>query len=86
MPLVSDALPGYVSEAALGFFAPKKTPAPIIKQLNAGIQQALKSIDPQVIANNGVEIVGSSKEDFTRFIKADMAKMGEVIKSGSFSN
>ena len=86
LPPVSDALPGYASEAAIGFFAPKKTPVPIIRILNSGIQQALKGLEPQLIFNAGVEIVGGSPEDFARFIKADMAKMGEVIKSGSFSN
>ena len=86
LPPVSEALPGYVSEAAIGFFAPKKTPAPIIRTLNNGIQQALKGLDAQLVFNAGVEIVGGSPEDFARFIKADMAKMGEVIKSGSFSN
>ena len=86
LPPVSDALPGYTSEAAIGFFAPRKTPAPIIKLLNSAISQALKGLDSQLVFNAGVEIVGGSPEDFARFIKADMAKMGEVIKSGSFSN
>jgi len=86
LPPVSDALPGYVSEAAIGFFAPKKTPAPIIKILNNSMQQALKGLDPQLVFNAGVEVVGSSPEEFARFIAADRAKMGEVIKSGSFSN
>lgn len=86
LPPVSDALPGYVSEAAIGFFAPKKTPVPIIKILNNSMQQALKGLDPQLIFNAGVEVVGSSPEEFARFIAADRAKMGEVIKSGSFSN
>ena len=86
LPPVSDALPGYASEAAIGFFAPKKTPAPVIKILSNGIQQALKGLDAQMVFNNGVEVVGGSPEDFARFIKTDMTKMGEVIKSGSFNN
>jgi tripartite-type tricarboxylate transporter receptor subunit TctC len=86
LPPVGDALPGYASEAAIGFFAPKKTPASIIKILNNGIQQTLKGLDPQIVFNAGVEIVGGAPDDFAKFIKADMAKMGEVIKSGSFSN
>ena len=56
------------------------------KQLSGGMQQALKGIDPRVIENNGVEVVASAPEEFARFIKADMTRMGEVIKSGSFSN
>ena len=86
LPAVGEFLPGYASEAAIGFFAPKKTPAAIIKLLNHEIQQALKATDPQLVFNSGVEIVGSTPEEFARFIKADMARMSEVIKSGSFSN
>ena len=86
LPAVAEALPGYASEAAIGFFAPRKTPAPIIKLLNHEIAQALKAADSRTVLNAGVEIVGDSPEAFARFIKADMMKMGEVIKSGSFSN
>ncbi len=86
LPPVSDVLPGYVTESAIGFFAPKKTPPAIIKTLNTGIQQALKGIDPKIVFNAGVEVVASSPEAFAQFIKADAAKMGEVIRSASFSN
>jgi tripartite-type tricarboxylate transporter receptor subunit TctC len=86
LPAVGETLPGYTSEAAIGFFAPKKTPASIIKFLNHEILQALKATDPQMVFNAGVEIVGSSPEEFTRFIKSDMTRMSEVIKGGSFSN
>jgi tripartite-type tricarboxylate transporter receptor subunit TctC len=86
LPPVSDALPGYVTEAAIGLFAPKKTPAAIIKALSSSVQPALKSLDPKIVFNAGVEVVASTPEEFTRFIKSDMAKMGEVIRSGSFSN
>jgi tripartite-type tricarboxylate transporter receptor subunit TctC len=86
LPAVGEALPGYASEAAIGFFAPKKTPAAIIRILHNGIAQALKATDPQLVFNSGVEIVGNSPEEFARFIKSDMSKMSEVIKSGSFNN
>ena len=49
LPAVGEALPGYASEAAIGFFAPKKTPVSIIKFLNHEIQQALKATDPQLV-------------------------------------
>ena len=86
LPAVGEFLPGYESQAAIGFFAPKKTPAAIITFLSHEIQQALKATDPRMVFNAGVEIVGSSPEDFARFIKSDMAKMGKVFKSASFSN
>ncbi len=86
LPPIADVLPGYASESAIGLFAPKKTPAAIIKLLASHVQQGMKAVDPQVIANNGVEVVASTPEAFAAFIKVDMTKMSEVIKSGSFSN
>ena len=86
LPLVADILPGYVSESAIGLFAPKKTPMPIVKLLASHVQQGVKAADPKIIANNGVEVVAGSPEDFARFIRADLARMGNVIKSASFSN
>lgn len=86
LPPVSDVLPGYVTESAIGLFAPKKTPAGIIKLLAGHVQQGVRAADPQIVANNGVEVVGSSPDEFLRFIRTDLARMGEVIKSASFSN
>jgi tripartite-type tricarboxylate transporter receptor subunit TctC len=86
LPPVGDVLPGYVTEAAIGFFAPKKTPVAIIKTLASSIQQALRGLDPKIVSSAGVEVVASTPEEFVRFIKADAAKMAEVIRSGSFSN
>ncbi len=86
LPAIDEFLPGYESQAAIGFFAPKKTPASIVNFLSREIQQALKATDSKTVFNAGVEIVGSTPEEFATFIKSDMAKMGKVIKSASFSN
>jgi len=86
LPTVGETLPGYASGAAIGFFAPRKTPVSIIKLLNQEIIQSLKTTDPQRVFNAGIEIVGNSPEEFTSFIKSEMARMSEVIKSASFSN
>lgn len=86
LPTVAEALPGYASEAVIGFFVPRKTPPAIVSFLNREIVQALKSTDQEKVFNAGVEIVGSSPDEFTSFMKSDMARMSEVIRSGSFSN
>ena len=85
-PAVGEFLPGYASEAAIGFFAPRNTPVSIVRLLNHEILQSLKATDPQKVFNSGVVIVGNSPEEFAGFIKSDMARMSEMIKSGSFSN
>lgn len=86
LPTVAETLPGFEAEAAIGFFAPRKTPAPVVGFLNREIAQALKGADPQVLSNNAVEVVANSPEEFTAFIKSEMARMGQVIKSANFSN
>lgn len=86
LPTVADTLPGYAAEATIGFFAPRKAPPAVVAFLNREIVQALKSADPKVLYNAGIEIVGGSPEEFAGFIKAEMDRVGKVIKSGSFSN
>jgi len=86
LPTVAETLPGYSSQAVIGFFVPSKTPAAIISTLNREIVAALKTADQSVIANAGIEIVGSTPEEFAAFIKSEMARMREVIKGAAFSS
>ncbi len=86
LPTVANTVPGFAAEATIGFFAPRKTPATLIAILNREIVQALRGADQRVITNSGVEIVGSSPEEFAQFMKAEMARVGKVIKSASFSS
>jgi tripartite-type tricarboxylate transporter receptor subunit TctC len=86
LPAVAETLPGFSAEAAIGFFAPRKTSAAIVGLLNREIVQSLKGADPQVLANSGVEVVGDTSDEFAAFVKSDMARMGKVMKSAHFSN
>ena len=86
LPAIAEVVPGYESEAAIGFFVPRKTPPAVVAFLNREIAQALKGADAEKVANAGVEIVGNSSEEFVSFIKADMARMNAVIRSAAFSN
>ena len=86
LPTVAETLPGYASEAAIGLFAPRRTPPSIVAYLNREVVQALKASDPQKIFNAGVHVVANSPEEFAAFIKSDMTKMGEVIRSAGFDS
>src|SRR5687767_10959422 len=86
LPALAEVVPGYESEAAIGFFVPRKTPPAVVAFLNREIAQALKGADAEKVANAGVEIIGNSSEEFVSFIKADMARMNAVIRSAAFSN
>ncbi|MBI4191894.1 MAG: tripartite tricarboxylate transporter substrate binding protein [Betaproteobacteria bacterium] len=80
--VAASGMPGYESEAVFGMFAPAKTPAAIVNRLNQEIVRALNNPNlKERFFNAGTEVVGSSPEAFTAFLKSDMAKMGKVIKN-----
>src|SRR5262249_36908625 len=86
LPAVAEALPGYEAESVIGLFAPRKTSPAIIKVLYQETVQGLKATDPQLLLNSGVEVVGNTPDEFSSFIKSEMTRMSQVIKSASFSN
>ncbi len=80
--VAASGLPGFESVTVIGIFAPAKTPAAIVQRLNQEMVQILHK--PEVkerFLNAGAEAVGSTPAEFTAMMKADMAKMGRVIKA-----
>ena len=62
-------------------WAPTKTPEAAIKRLVQEIQRAINQADvKEKFLNAGVEVVGSSPEQLAAVRKADMARLGKVIK------
>ena len=79
--VAAEGLPGYEAASTQGIFAPAKTPATVIRRLNAEIIKALYKKDvKERFLNTGYEVVDYTPEQFTTWIKADMARMGKVIK------
>ena len=79
--VAASGLPGYESGAMAGLFAPAKTPKAIIDRLNLEIVRALNRPDvKERFLTAGLEIVGSTPEEFAAAIKADTARLTKVIK------
>ena len=79
--VAASGLPGYEAVSIFGMFAPAKTPAAIINRLNLEIARHLKAPETRErFLSSGVETVGSSPEQLGTTIKAEMARMGKVIK------
>ena len=63
-----------------GFFAPAKTPKPIVDALNRAINKALTS--PDVIAKLsgvGMDPATGTPEEFAKIVAADYAKWGPIV-------
>ena len=82
LPPVAEAVPGYEVLTWQGLVAPAGTPAEIINRLNAALIKALK--DPEFesrMRGMGLELYGTTPEQFAQFIKNESAKWAKVIKA-----
>ncbi|PSL81388.1 tripartite tricarboxylate transporter substrate binding protein [Variovorax sp. WS11] len=69
-----------------GFFLPANTPAPIVAKLSQEIRKIVA--EPEIaerIRSFDFEPVGSSSEEFAKFIQQDISKWSEVVKKGNLS-
>jgi tripartite-type tricarboxylate transporter receptor subunit TctC len=74
-------VPGLVALNWWGILFPAGTPRPIVERLHADTVKALA--DPDVkkkFGDLGVVAVSSTPEEFSAFIRAEMAKYGKLIK------
>jgi tripartite-type tricarboxylate transporter receptor subunit TctC len=79
--IAASGVPGYEWIAMIGFFAPAKTPRPVIDVLHRELVRALTH--PEVkerLMASGLEVAANTPEQFTTMIKADIARTSKVIR------
>ena len=80
--LDESGVPGYEMRVWYGFFAPAKTPKPIIARWHAETAKALKTEEVHSrLSTLGTEPVGSAPEVFSPIVKSELAKWAKVIKA-----
>jgi tripartite-type tricarboxylate transporter receptor subunit TctC len=82
--IAESGWPGFEAITWFGFVAPAKTPAPIIKELNANINSILKM--PEVrskLMGEGGEILGGTPEQFSALLTKDTARWARVIQDAN---
>jgi len=81
VPTVAEAgVPGYEASAWHAVLAPRGTPEAIVDTLQAAIAKVLA--DPALkarLAEDGIETVGSSPEEFNRALQAEIEKWHKVV-------
>lgn len=66
----------------IAFFAPAKTPAPVVQTLNAEINNALRQRDViERLTALGFDIQTRSQPDFANYVKREVGKWVQVIKT-----
>jgi tripartite-type tricarboxylate transporter receptor subunit TctC len=81
MPAVAEALPGFEVVGWYGVIGPANLPQPILTRLHEELVKILNQPDVRSrIESDGSEPVGSSPEEFRRFMRADMDKWAKLVK------
>jgi tripartite-type tricarboxylate transporter receptor subunit TctC len=81
-PTISEAgVAGYESTTWFGPLAPAKTSREIVLKLNTELNQILQR--PEVkkrFATDGIEALGSTPEQFGKYVKSEMERWAKVVK------
>ena len=82
LPPVADAVPGYEVLTWQGLVAPTGTPADVIKRLHGELIKALKNPEFEArMRGMGLELYGTTPEEFAQFIRDENVKWAKVIKA-----
>ena len=82
-PTVAESgYPGFEVSLWLGFFAPKGTPAAVLRQLNGELVKIAQSPEmKQQFENNGAEPATTTPAELTKLIKVEIDKYSKVIEA-----
>ncbi len=80
-PTLSETFNGFVASAWIGIVVPSATPKAVVDKIHTAYLDVLKDKDVNAkLTAQGFEIVGSSPDAFTAFVKEQSDKLGKVIK------
>ena len=82
VPTIAEGgVPGYEANNWWGIVAPAATPQPIVRKINTEIAAILAAPETQKwFLSEGGEAVSRTPEEFRKWILAEMAKWGKVVK------
>jgi tripartite-type tricarboxylate transporter receptor subunit TctC len=83
VPTVTEAgFPGFEERSWVGYFAPAKTPAAIVKKLNGEINPILGLADVKArLDAMGLETKPGSPEAFTAYLRTEVAKWAKIVRT-----
>jgi tripartite-type tricarboxylate transporter receptor subunit TctC len=87
IPTVAESgIPGFEATTWFGVMVPKGTPGTIVTRLHDAFAGALKIPDVNDrLVKQGFDIVGSSPEEFGRYIQAEIPKWAQVVRAAQVS-
>jgi tripartite-type tricarboxylate transporter receptor subunit TctC len=85
VPTIDEAgVRGYEAAGWNALLAPRATPRDIVAKVNATAAESLRTPRvKEILSTSGADAVGSSPEEFGRFLQAEIAKWGKVIRAAN---
>jgi tripartite-type tricarboxylate transporter receptor subunit TctC len=85
VPTFTESGYGIRGEGWYGIYAPAKTPAAVVAQLNRAVVEAVRTDEfKNRLTPLGVQTTGTSAEEFSRIQKSDSELWGPVVKASGF--
>jgi tripartite-type tricarboxylate transporter receptor subunit TctC len=79
--IAESGVPGYETASWYGMLAPTRTPRTIIDRLNREIVKIMEVPDLRArLASEGADPVGNSPDEFTEYIKLEIARWSRIVK------
>ncbi len=87
VPTIAESgVPGYEVTSWYGLCGPAALPKALMTKLNADLVKALNSPDTQQrLAEQGIEVLPSTPEQFGAYIKSEVSKWVKVVKAAGIS-
>jgi len=86
MPAIGEAVAGYNYSAWNGVIAPRRTPAPILERLRAGLVSAMSRSEVKTqMAAQATEIMTSTPEEFRKLVQETIAHNVKLVRSLNLS-
>lgn len=81
VPAIAETVPGFEQVTWHSVIVPAKTPVPILNKLNAELVKIIRSADVRErFATQGLDAVGSSREDLKALIKKEIDMYAQIVK------
>jgi len=84
--LAESGMPGFEVGAWQGLLVPAHTPKPVVQRLNLEVLKALQTPEvKQKLAQQGVEALSSTPEEYGNYISSELARWVKVVKLAGIS-
>jgi tripartite-type tricarboxylate transporter receptor subunit TctC len=79
--MIESGVKDYVVTSWYGMCAPAGTPPPILEKLHVDLMRVLQAPDVQQrLADQVIDVAPTGRDEFTAFIRAEIARWGQVVK------